>query len=125
MREYPKLVYHDKEMDPKPRNIPWALLITHLMGLDEVYVQLEPGDGSRYDLTIKRGNSIAGGFPYGGPSTLILTRWAGGEAVTEIVRYPAEQWDLHPEILRNNEWTNHLFVWWLNIVFDHVRNDGT
>lgn len=101
MRE---LKYAGRIMKRAPSDQSWSQMIRRLREGLSGNIILEPGDGTRYDLTIIM-RSL---------SEVWVVRWVGGRPLGPPVYLPA--WDAKEaaKLLSNgNEWSRTLLEWWL------------
>lgn len=129
----PALLYNGRQMNPEPRNPPGLGLaldlksVARLLQLDAypLIVELEPGDGTYYNLLIVPAWSeftTTHLGRYGIPPDktrdfLIVTKLSDGESQTFFAADDVGEWDLHG--IENN-WSRELIVWWLRFLWQHI-----
>lgn len=126
------LWYQNRSMSDVPSNVSWDLLLRKLspetkLGSSGAYVELEPGDGTRYEFAI---TAMPTNSSWGGG--LVVVRVSGGEAVgTPAILYPhmSKEYFLEqtaalagPELHRN-QWTVKFAQWWLVVLMLHLGWD--
>jgi hypothetical protein len=117
IREAPELVFHGKVMKWKPANMTVDHLMYELRTRRAVHVQLEPGDGTRYDLVVTWAPAIAGAFYLTARDAgdfLHVTRVIGGDLIYSMLFGEASIRPAHMPIANGNEWTAVVLAWWLD-----------
>lgn len=113
-----ELRYAGVEMRPMPVQLQgWGLTLETFDDLKlikktvlwniPVAVALEPGDGTRYDLTLVQ--------VYGDRYVTVVYRQQARSAEITPDR-PIHPWDV--ETISSNIWSRQLLAWWLTLVFD-------
>lgn len=118
------LEYRGRQMSAEPSNVSMANLVALLASGRTVYVCLEPGDETRYDLlitpfaSIRRDDFDGKGLPTWNPDEphLVVTRLVDLRPAYGAVIWPG-CWDGEHAALATygkaiNEWTHELLTWW-------------
>lgn len=120
------LEYHGRQMEAEPSNIPLSGVVHQLRDGRTVYVCLEPGDATRYDLLITPFSGIRGNNQ--GPRNEGLPTWNPDEEHFVVSRL-VDMRPLHSAVIWRdcwdgehialarygvgvNEWTHELLSWW-------------
>ncbi len=122
----PALRYGAKVMEPEPRNdslAEVAAILAH--GGQSVIVELEPGDGTYYNLLLVPAWAAYvqphlgryGIQPAEAHRFLIVTKLTDQEGSAFYATRDVGEWDLHGI---ENEWSRTLLVWWLRILWQHI-----
>lgn len=118
--------YFGKLLNPEPSNFAMRKLVEALTQFSvPVYVQLDPGDSTRYDLLITPLSGIladvggATGLPYWGPRhTLLITRLtSSAKPLASAVVCPDIFAGELDEVANGNPHTLAVLSWWINCLF--------
>lgn len=110
-------------MKPEPSNITLRHVLDLLHDGRTVYVCLEPGDATRYDLLITPvsgicvGDTVYGRLPsWGKEYSIMVTRLIGMRPAFSNMIAPNMFDGELLEIANNNQWSKTLLNWWTQIV---------
>jgi len=130
----PQLTYGSKAMHPEPVNMTMQDLVHELAGAEDspnpVIVELEPGDGTYYNLLIVPAWHIDVGTFLGrygiqveeAERYLIVTKLDDQQGRAFYATKDVGEWDLHGI---ENDWTRELLVWWLKILWGLIEEART
>lgn len=114
----PDLHYRDDEpaMRREPSNIELAQAAAWFNKGKPVFVTLEPGDATRYDLLLVLHGESARIPTWGDQTIATIVRYRGGHAIeADNFRWPYEgRWVLD-NIGKTNEWSRTFLDWWLQV----------
>lgn len=117
-----ELLFQGNVMKSEPVNHELDFLAHNLRLSRTVIAQLEPGDGTRYELLITPLELFNDIFYFGegiAEQALVVIRVEGGTPIGACVYHPEYQEQLEL-ICRNNAWTWRLMEWWLNLLIEKV-----
>lgn len=103
-----------KPLKHAPINMTMGDAVVAFLTDGKVYVVLEPGDATRYELLIQNMNEVPGwdASAWGTDEVWSVTRFAGYESESATVYYLDNPYKLD-KISNRNAWTMKLFEWWL------------
>lgn len=116
-----ELRHFNRVMHWGPANIGPDVLLQLLHQGMQVHVQLEPGDGTRYDLLLTWLPAVRTAFHLGDEARdgLLVTRVVGGQVVGSAV-YGWFSYGAIARIANGNEWSAELLSWWLDELLERV-----
>lgn len=128
------LEHYGKPMRADPQNMPIGYVVSSLLDGHSVYVDLQPGDGTRYELLLQPLDAFlydqtgTVGVPSWEPGYLLVTRLIGGQPVASVIigAVPDESLgmsELMP-LSHGNAWTLDLLTWWLACVWQTLAERG-
>jgi hypothetical protein len=128
------LAYHGRAMNAEPTNMALADVAERLRQGHPVYVDLQPGDGTRYEFVllpldgVMSGGGDLVGVPDWEPGHLMVTRLVGPDPVASVIisAVPDEALGLSEfvPLSRNNEWTVMVLEWWTARLFLALHERG-
>lgn len=107
----------------EPMNVPIARA-AHWFNLGKpVFVTLEPGDDTRYDLMLVRNNAPHARIAtWGNQDVVTVVRYRGGHAIeADNFRWPYEGEHVLENLGKTNAWTRTLLDWWLEVFAEATR----
>lgn len=121
------LRYNDKELDPNPTNhFNLQTVARDLVDERTVHVILEPGDATRYDLTLMpmwaTGLEHLGNYDYEDRNAgLIVVRSVSGRIVaSEVYLMNRDFHDNIEDLATGNEWSADLLQWWFEVLYEAI-----
>lgn len=121
----PELLYHGRQMNPTPLGSSMDDVARALQGEHPVSAEIEPGDGTYYNVLIvpawcEHVKEHLG--RYGIPAEkakdyLIVTKLTDADSPTFYAADDVGAWDMHGI---ENQWTRDVLVWWLRYLWLHI-----
>jgi hypothetical protein len=117
------LMYHGRPMRWEPVNVGERNLVEMVRFDSAVHVQLEPGDGGRYNLLLTWGVLIKEEFFLDSAyarKCVLVTRFETDATINGCILYNVEKpW--YTEKLGSNTWTQVFLSWWLDGLIERLN----
>ena len=122
--EFEELWYNSKQLNWGACSPSMPRVVECLLhGTGSVWVVLQPGDGTRYDLLLTLRSTIEGAEQggWGEEPSLFASRYIGGRGVgCTSVWSDCHQWDLET-VSNSNSWTARVLSWWFRCLWKHIE----